>query len=323
MEEERAAKPVVIGGVVMKTAQDVLDHYTPADERVTAEVWAKVRPLVVKGVSKSRYKAPTSVHFAMRISARFVAWALEQGTPLDPEVIFTPQRVEQYIAEAEANTSYHGQGNYRAALTAVGRAITKRAPWEPEPTPYTQHLRLAAPYTDAEMAGFWDAVEQQSDRGAHILRSLLVFAHGAGLKVGELMDVQASDVFFLRSTPVTSIKVPTRIVPVLTQYTEELRGLCAAVPEGPIIGTQKKKSNDTFANFRKAIKTPSYLPTLAASRLRTTWIKDILNNGASLAEVQAVAGTTSAATLEAIAPFTHRRWADDEYLIIASGARRS
>ena len=66
---------------------------------------------------------------------------------------------------------------------------------------------------------------------------------------------------------------------------------------------------------------PAYLPTLTASRLRTTWIKDLLDNGSSLAEVQAAAGTTSASTLEAVVPFTKRRWADDEWLIIASGAR--
>lgn len=316
------AKELIIGGMVMRTAQDVLDHYAPEADRVTPEVWRRVRPLVVKGVSQSHYRAPTSTHFAMRITARFLAWALDEDMPLDPEVVFTPQRVEQYIAEVEGKSSLHSQGNYRAALVAVARSVTRRAPWEPEKTRYTQHLRLAAPYTDDEMTGFWDAVEQQGDKGAHILRSLLVFAHGAGLKVGELMDVEAKDVYFLRSAPVASIKVPGRIAPVLTQYTEELQGLCVEQPEGPLIGTQKKKSNDTFANFRKAIKTPKYLPTLTASRLRTTWIKDILNNGASLAEVQAVAGTTSATTLEAIAPYTQRRWADDQYLIIASGALR-
>lgn len=305
------SKELVIGGRVMRTAQDVLDHYAPEVERVLPEVWRTIRPLAVKGVTQSTYKAPTSVHFALRITARFLAWTLEQGIPLDAELVFTPQRVEQYIAEGEASSSAHSQGNYRAALTNVGKAITKRAPWEPDRTQYTKHIRLAPPYTEAEIAGYWDAVEQQSAKGAHILRSMLVFAHGAGLKVTELMDVSSQDIYFLKGAP---------IAPVLSQYTDELRTLCAEHPEGPIIGTQKKKSNDTFANFRKAIKTPAYLPTLTASRLRTTWIKDVLNNGSSLAEVQAAAGTTSASTLEAIAPYTKRRWADDEWLVIASGA---
>lgn len=249
-------KDLVIGGVVMRTAQDVLDNYTPESERVPSEVWHTVRPLAVRAVSKSTYRAPTSVHFALRITARFLAWALEQDLPLDPEVMFTPQRVEQYIAEGEGTSSPHSQDNYRAALTNVGRAITKRAPWEPDRTQYTKHVRLAPPYTDTEMAGYWDAVEQQSEKGAHILRSLSVLAHGGGLKVPELMDITAHDIYFLAGAPVASIKVADRLAPVLTQYTEGLRALCAARPEGPIIGTQKRKSNDTFANFRKAIKTP-------------------------------------------------------------------
>lgn len=313
-------KGLVIGGRVMRTAQDVLTTYTPETDRVPPAVWVIIKPLAVMGVAKSKYRAPTSVHFALRITARLLAWAVEEGLPLDPEMIFTPQRVEQYIAERESASSPHSQGNYRAALTSVGKAITKRAPWEPERTQYTQHVRLASPYTAAEMTGYWDAVEQQSQKGAHILRSLLIFAHGAGLKVPELMDVCAQDIFFLRDSPVASIKVAGRIAPVLTQYTDDLRALCMTCPEGPIIGTQKKKSNDTFANFRNAIKTPHYLPALTASRLRTTWIRDLLDNGSSLAEVQAAAGTTSASTLEAIVPYTKRRWADDEWLIIASGA---
>lgn len=221
------SKELVIGGRVMRTAQDVLDHYAPEVERVLPEVWRTIRPLAVKGVTQSTYKAPTSVHFALRITARFLAWTLEQGIPLDAELVFTPQRVEQYIAEGEASSSAHSQGNYRAALTNVGKAITKRAPWEPDRTQYTKHIRLAPPYTEAEIAGYWDAVEQQSAKGAHILRSMLVFAHGAGLKVTELMDVSSQDIYFLKGAPIASIKVPGRIAPVLSQYTDELRTLCA------------------------------------------------------------------------------------------------
>ena len=44
-------KELVIGGVVMRTAQDVLDNYTPESERVPSEVWHTVRPLAVRAVS--------------------------------------------------------------------------------------------------------------------------------------------------------------------------------------------------------------------------------------------------------------------------------
>lgn len=50
-------KDLVIGGVVMRTAQDVLDNYTPESERVPSEVWHTVRPLAVRAVSKSTYRA--------------------------------------------------------------------------------------------------------------------------------------------------------------------------------------------------------------------------------------------------------------------------
>lgn len=50
-------KELVIGGVVMRTAQDVLDNYIPESERVPSEVWHTVRPLAVRAVSKSTYRA--------------------------------------------------------------------------------------------------------------------------------------------------------------------------------------------------------------------------------------------------------------------------
>lgn len=97
--------------------------------------------------------------------------------------------------------------------------------------------------------------------------------------------------------------------------------MCASRLEGPLIGATKATAKDPLGQLRKGIVIPKYLPTLTASRLRTTWLLHILNNGASLHEAMSLSGVKSAATLEAIAPYTKARWADDVYLIVAPGVR--
>ncbi|MCT1616439.1 hypothetical protein [Kocuria marina] len=315
-------KHLVLGGVVMTTPGEVLEHYTPPTHKVPSAVWKRIRPLAVECVGKGKYQSVHGVHFALRIVARFLAWGLDQGIPLDAETIFQPERIEQFIAERESHSAKHSQANYRAALTGVGRACTKRAPFAPEPTRYADHVRVSAPYTEAELAGYWEAVDHQStEHRSHVLRCILLLGHGAGLRVSEMLRVTAADVFLLRSAPIASIKTEGRIAPVLGQYTEPLREVCAARPEGPLIGTTKATAKDPLGQLRKGIVIPDYLPTLTASRLRTTWLLHILNNGASLHEAMSLSGVKSAATLEAIAPYTKARWADDEYLIVASGVR--
>lgn len=42
--------------------------------------WKRIRPLAVQCVGKSNYQSVHSVHFALRIVARFLAWGLDQAS---------------------------------------------------------------------------------------------------------------------------------------------------------------------------------------------------------------------------------------------------
>ncbi|MFQ6484992.1 hypothetical protein [Brachybacterium epidermidis] len=239
-----------------------------------------------------------------------------------PERIFTPGRVAQYLAEQESDQNYTTQRNIRSILKSVGRASTRLAMWPPLDKPYRDHIKLKPPYTPEEIAAFWALVPNQKERPGRVLRALLVLCHGAGLSAEDVLGVTAHDVEFWHLGPFATIKAAGRLVPVLTQCADELRALCLERPRGRLIGNQPIKANDRLANYRKGIVIPPYLPRLTISQLRITYFLDVLRNGASLAEVEAITGTTSKATLAAITPYTGIRIEDEAYLHIAAGLPR-
>lgn len=315
-------KQLVLRGKIMRSREDVLATYEPTAQVTTPERWETMRPLVVGGVRGSTYRAITSTLNAMRVTAKFYDWALSEGLPLDPERIFTPGRVAQYLAEQENEQNDNTKTNIRSILRSVGRASTRLAMWPPLDKPYGDHIKLKPPYTPDEITAYWALVPNQKERPGRVLRALLVLCHGAGLSAKDVLGVTADHVEFWRHGPLATIKAAGRLIPVLTQYTDELRTLCSKRPTGRLIGDQSIKTNDRLANYRKGIVIPPYLPRLTVSQLRTTYFLDVLRNGASLAEVKAITGTTSEATLEAIAPYTGIRVEDEAYLHIAAGLPR-
>ncbi len=89
---------------------------------------------------------------AMRTLSQVVSWAYREGLPLDRERIFTPDVIDRYIAVGAAHLSEPSRATRRADLRRFSRALTHKAPWEPEPP------RMRGGYSiiplDAVIAGF-------------------------------------------------------------------------------------------------------------------------------------------------------------------------
>lgn len=64
------------------------------------------------------------------------------------------------------------------------------------------------------------------------------------------------------TTRLTAIFLEDRVGPVRSGYAETLRDVCAVYPDGPLIGHYSVNAKDTFAQLRRGIEIPSYLPTL-------------------------------------------------------------
>lgn len=253
----------------------------------------------------------------------FLSWALEQGQTLEAETVFTPDLVERFCVVSAKHLSRRTMGNYRSALRSVARANTRRAPWPPEPRPYTDHVHLAPPYTEDEIAAYWRVAEAQAtEHRRRIMTTMLTLGLGAGLRVTELMAVTAAEHIRLHATDdrLWIVVLEDRTVPVLSRYVSSLRDLCLRYPTEPLIGPHKTTSKDPLGVVRRRLEIPDYLPTLSMSRLRTTWMATVLQQpDIRISEFMLMAGTVSSKTLECIAPFIPYRAKDDEYLFKGAG----
>ncbi len=314
---------LVIGGHVVTTVEAVLERYAPRTATIPAARWVMVRPMAVEAVRAAKYKSVWGAHFALRNTALFLSWAVDQGLPLESEAVFTPDLVERFSALAAKNCSRRTVANYRSSLRAVARANTIKAPWAPEPKPYADHVHLAPPYTTDEIAAFWRCAENQATGyRTRVMTTMLTLGLGAGLRASEVMATSSED--HVRHHPADDrlwvIILDDRTVPVVSQYVPRLRSLCVAYPEGPLIGEHKITSKDPLGVVRRRLEIPDWLPRLSMSRLRTTWMATVLQQpDVRISEFMLMSGTVSSKTLECLAPFIPYRAAEDEYLFRGAG----
>lgn len=78
-----------------RTPEQIIDLYTP---RMPAQEWEEIAPFVREVVRRGFTPSEVAKAAASQISivASMVAWAREQGLPLDVEEIFHPATVNRY-----------------------------------------------------------------------------------------------------------------------------------------------------------------------------------------------------------------------------------
>ncbi|MEU5106121.1 hypothetical protein AB0H07_28230 [Streptomyces sp. NPDC021354] len=200
-------------------------------------------------VTDSELVSPWSAVDRMSTVTRFCAWCLEEFLPLDRETLFTPDTVERYVLTGMRDLQPSCRRTHRSQLSAIGRTITRRAPWPPARTGLARN-RLATPYTPAQVAGYLEAAGQQSTpvrtRAAF---GLLAAGLGAGLMPGEHLTITGRSLATTeRGITVLSIAgIRPRAILVLAAYAPLLHTLAARHPGEPLIGpthnTDKNRLN--------------------------------------------------------------------------------
>lgn len=304
----------------MKSAISLVHDYRPLTSSVPEQQWYRIRQTVIDAVLSAGYTAPRSAQVAIKATARFVAWAEDQGLPLNPEAMLVPDHVERYITGLPAHISASTRATHRGYLRRVGRASTRKAPWPRDPRPVAR-TAIAPPYSATEISVFWEAATSQATaRRQRVLTASLTLGLGCGLRPREALTVTATEhVRQHRHQDLWVLVLPDRTVPVLATYVPDLSRLCQEHPQGPLIGPTPA-GRDPFDRIRRGVEIPPHLPPLHLSRLRTTWMVDVLAR-VRVCEFQRMAGTASAKTMEALVPFVPGRWDDDEWLIRAAGPR--
>ena len=95
-------------------------------------------------------------------NTRVAAWSQAEGLALDPEVVLDPDTVERFVECALVGDG--SRATYRSTLRRIGPLLTKKAPWEPRPTPVARR-QVAFPYSSTELDGLRLDAACQPDGG--------------------------------------------------------------------------------------------------------------------------------------------------------------
>ncbi|MCT2295381.1 hypothetical protein M3F57_04395 [Brachybacterium muris] len=313
----------VIGGVVVTTPEGVFANYRPAAYLMPTEVWEIVRSVAIDACRAADYASVASALHCLSTVANFLAWAHREGLSLEPEAVFIPAHVERYCATALKHLATETQSTRRGYLRRVARACTKKAPWAPPPKPFANNHTIQPPYRAHEVEALWAAAKSQAtEHRQRVATVILTLGLGAGVKPGEMISVCAEMVARHPDDPrLVVILLEDRVVPVRTQYVAELLGLCRRFPEGPLVGVHKATAKDPLGALRQNVQWPGWV-AFRPSRLRTTWMADVLAQDVRVSEFMKIAGTVSSKSLEVIAPYVAQRIERDEFLFVAAGLVR-
>ncbi len=251
-------------------------------------LWPLMAAFVVRIVLLVCPPTVESARNSMIAVTRFAGWALQEDLELKEEVIFQPLRVEEFTA-AIAFLGPGVQGNMRSRLRAIGRRVTRKAPWPAQPTRVSR-IDLQPPYSRIET----DLLLHDIDRQYKTIKRAAEVTHhlglGAGLRARVLRVVTADDLVEMHG--VLCVRVVSGLVvyyvPILRAHVPALLDLRERYTEGPLIHewAHRKSVSDMLADFKYGRSTPR----LNTWRYRSSWLLSHLALGTRLDVLTATAG---------------------------------
>lgn len=289
---------------------DLIEHrivtYRPKGV-VTPEQWTPIEQDVRTATRRFAPESLSAVYLTMRAVTMFYLWAIEQHLPLEVERLFTQDNVERFSEIGMAHLGPHSQASYRSALRRIGRTITRKALWTPEPKPRGR-TTLADPYRSLDLTWLWEiCLTQRSEVRRRAGVATMALCHGAGLAGAEFSVLHGSSVEVIDGVAVVHISGPhARDVPVLPQYFDELVRLSQEYGDRPMFSDRTPARNWT-SNVLAQLEFPSGAPTLVPSKLRTTWMVELSTAGVRISELQHLAGVKTLKGWEDFSKFVPRR----------------
>jgi hypothetical protein len=278
---------------------DWIASYRPRHQG--ASNWAAVKPFVVSCADELCLDGGAAAQTVVRVLARLAAWALDDGLPLDVEVVLDPSTVERFTASSIGDD--RSRATYRSVLRRVGPLLTRRAPWEPRPKTVARR-QVALPYSQQELQRLRaDAAAQPTSGRQRAARAMLALGAGAGLDGRWLPWVSAQDVFACDGGVLVRVGEPsTRAVPVLATWEDEVLELAETAGEEFLIGG-RSVSRNRAGSLAASLVVANGHPTFSASRLRSTWLVTHLSVGTRLPELARAAGLQGVTVLSDLLPF--------------------
>jgi hypothetical protein len=281
--------------------------------------WEQIRSFVIDSVmaaspslTVARKSAPHAVAFA--------AWAHREGALSLSDALADPDWVERYIAVGMPGAAESTRATRRAALRRIGRRLS--GPEVPSPAAM-RYRTLKPPYQAWESARYLDLCRLQPTAARRrSLAAVLTLGLGAGLDGRDMAWVQGCGV--RRDDGHLVVRVgggsrPRQVV-VLDRYAESVEQAAAGCGEQLVIGGSALGRHNVTSVALNRMITDRSLPSLVASRLRSTWLTTHLNLRTPLSVLLPAAGLVTARPLGDLLPYVDPI-PTDAVAALLSGAR--
>ena len=283
------------------SGQSIGDPRRPKGTRgAQPQVLSPAELMVAEMVADLGLGDTSSAQRTKRVLQRIVDWSVTEGMSLDRELILDPDTVERFIELGLTND--RSQATYRSTLRRVGPLLTKRAPWQPRPTPIVRRS-LAPPYSEKEVAMIVaDGQGQPTVDRRRAARALTALGLGAGLDGRWITRVTASDVRRSAGGVVVRVGEPAaRAVTVMARWEDEIVDLARTAGTEYLVGGRSISRNRT-GHLVARLSVPTGHPPLAPARLRSSWLLWHLEHGTRLPELCRAAGIQGPAVLSDLLP---------------------
>lgn len=279
----------------------VIDDYNPA--WVPASTTAKIRPFLRAAITASTLTGHESVRKHCNHLARIAVYAIERGVTLEVSKVLTTTFIDEYIRIGMADEKDHLRAERRRRLLAM--AITANpGPHVPAKLTPLGHTAIKACYTPVELAVIArSCLVQPTEVRQRDLAIVVGLAAGAGLNSVDMRDLRTNHIEDLGTEGILiHVQGPRpRTVTVRANFEQLLRNAIAGVPAGALLlGVKQDRRNTAARATERAVL--HNVPHIEPSRLRATWLADLMTDSIPLAVILKAAGLKSARTLSELQP---------------------
>lgn len=281
-----------------------VNGYSP--RHVDDEVYEQAKPFIVDALR--RYEPTSYEGAADRLTAltAFAAWALERDYALDRSSLLTFKRIQAFIETADLTES--AVTNYGSRLRGIARKVNG-AGAKSTASVSTGHRAIKPPYTPSEIATMLRiARTQPSESVGRQIRACVGLGFGAGFDSVDIKPMYGRHVEDLgddgirATTPDVGKGSRPRTVWVRRKFEDFVReGIDGIGPDDLLTGESPTRRNVASKVYENA-HILGDAPHFEQSRMRTTWLADLITSGVPLPVIMDAAGLTSARTLTDLVP---------------------
>jgi integrase len=264
--------------------------------------WDAVREFTIGNAVQMKPRTFETVRRLMTMTARFNAWAWTVGSPLDVARMYTNANVYRYLQERYLT---HSDSHRWGLVRQLGTVADALAESEVARMPSLLRSLGARPFTLTEIAQLhsW-AGTLTTDLKRQNAWAILGLAGGAGLRSEEIVAIRTGDLDVTDGRVFVTVPgARARRVPVTQPWSRTLL---------KSIATRTDPGEDLFRGFRFDEYPPRAIQTFltehpgriraTVSRLRCSWVVAHLNNEVPAQALMAIAGFSTAGSLDKYLP---------------------